>query len=110
MLPQSLFGNGPDRVPPNRTSLDQGCGRILITDDNRRVRRVERMLEPGWSIFPVVLAPQGATDNPSALPPHLQIGVHQDHIRCRVRRSPITDILTIGEMGAFENLTIMPAA
>jgi hypothetical protein len=46
----------PDQVPRDPAALDQACRRVLIADDDGRTRRVERRLEPGRIIFPVVLA------------------------------------------------------
>jgi hypothetical protein len=43
-------------------------GAIVTADDNGRVRRIERTLEPGRVIVAVVLRPEGAPKNAGALP------------------------------------------
>jgi len=110
VFPEPVFSNGPDHFFPNRTALNQACRRVLIADDDRRVRRIERTLEPGRGIFPVVLGPEGAADNAGALPSDPQMGMHEDHIRCFIRVVPIPDVFTVGEMGTFKGLPIMPPA
>jgi len=44
---EPALGDGPNVLPSDPAALDQACRRVLIADDNGRIRRVEGLIELG---------------------------------------------------------------
>jgi hypothetical protein len=69
VLAEVMFLDGPDRFLLQQLLLNEARGRIFVADNNRRVRGVERVLEPGPVIFDAVSEPTCPADTPALSQP-----------------------------------------
>jgi len=65
-------------VPSNPFALEWAGGRVISTDDDWCVRRVERVLEPGLVILTAVTELTRPPYNPRAFPTDAEMGMDED--------------------------------
>jgi hypothetical protein len=85
VVPEPALGDAPNVLPSDPAALDQACRRVLVTDDDRRVRRVEGLLEPRSVIIAAIIEPDRAAHDAGTLPPDAEVRVNEDHIGGGIR-------------------------